>query len=130
MPLNVRTRYGTASPPRSPGTTRPSTPKTDGTGYYTVGSGGRPRYAFQSGEQETYRGREIADTFVPNSFVWTADAEEQEEAVHWSQVRFLNYAFIRVDVRPGVFVSEMDVVAVDEYGREFDKLTFRRPVRT
>jgi len=45
-------------------------------------------------------------------------------------VRFLNYAFIRVDVRPGVLVSEMDVVAIDEYGREFDKLTFRRPVRT
>jgi len=23
----------------------------------------------------------------------------------------------------------MDVMAVDEYGREFDKLTYRRPVR-
>jgi hypothetical protein len=44
-------------------------------------------------------------------------------------VRFRNYAFVRVDVRPGFFVSEMDVVAVDEYGREFDKLTFRRRVR-
>jgi hypothetical protein len=43
-------------------------------------------------------------------------------------VRFRNYAFIRVDVRPGTFVSEMDVVAVDEYGREFDKLTYRRQV--
>jgi hypothetical protein len=44
-------------------------------------------------------------------------------------VRFANYAFIRVDVRPGTLMSEMDVVAVDEYGREFDKLTYRRPVR-
>jgi hypothetical protein len=26
-------------------------------------------------------------------------------------------------------MSEMDVMAVDEYGREFDKLTYRRPVR-
>ena len=45
-------------------------------------------------------------------------------------MRFGNYAFIRVDVRPGFFVSEMDVMAVDEYGREFDKLTYRCPVRT
>ena len=43
--------------------------------------------------------------------------------------RFADYAFIRVDVRPGTLISEMDVVAVDEYGREFDKLTYRRPVR-
>lgn len=105
-------------------------PEADGTVYYTVGSGGRPRYTFQPGEMESYRGHEIADTFVPNSFVWTPDGEKQDEAVHWSRVRYLNYAFIRVDVRPGVLVSEMDVVAVDEYGREFDKLTFRRPVRT
>lgn len=44
-------------------------------------------------------------------------------------MRYRNYAFIRVDVRPGFFVSEMDVVAVDEYGWEFDKLTCRRQVR-
>jgi hypothetical protein len=43
-------------------------------------------------------------------------------------VRHRNYAFLRVDVRPGFFVSEMDVVGVDEYGREFDKLTFRREI--
>ena len=69
------------------------------------------------------------DTFVPNSYVWTANGEQQREEVGWSRVRFLNYAFIRVDVRPGILVSEMDVVAVDEYGREFDKLTLRRAVR-
>jgi len=45
-------------------------------------------------------------------------------------VRFSNYAFIRVDVRPGALMSEMDVTAVDENGWEFDKLTFRRQVRT
>jgi hypothetical protein len=104
-------------------------PDTDGTVYYTVGSGGRPRYDFQPGELESYRGNELADTFVPDSYVWTAQGAKQGEAVNWSRVRFRNYAFIRVDVRPGAFVSEMDVVAVDEYGREFDKLTYRRQVR-
>jgi hypothetical protein len=104
-------------------------PETDGTVYYTVGCAGRPRYNFQPGELETYRGNELADTFVPNSYVWTADGAKKDEAVGWSRVRHRNYAFIRVDVRPGFFVSEMDVVAVDEYGWEFDKLTFRRQVR-
>ena len=51
------------------------------------------------------------------------------EAVGWSRVRFRNYAFIRVDVRPGQLLSEMDVTAVDEHGREFDKVTYRRRVR-
>lgn len=104
-------------------------PETDGTVYYTVGCAGRPRYDFQLGEPETYRGNELADTFVPNSYLWTPEGGKQEEAVGWSRVRYRDYAFIRVDVRPGVFVSEMDVVAVDEYGREFDKLTYRRQVR-
>lgn len=103
-------------------------PETDGTVYYTVGSAGRPRYTFQPGEQETYRGHETPDTFVPNSYVWTSGGTQQQEAVAWSRVRFANYAFIRIDVRPGTFVSEMDVVAVDEYGNEFDTVTFRRPV--
>ena len=104
-------------------------PDTDGTVYYTVGCGGRPRYDFQPGEPESYRGNVAADTFVPNSYVWDAHGDKQTEAVGWSRVRFRNYAFIRVDVRPGTLVSEMDVTAVDEYGREFDKLTYRRPVR-
>jgi hypothetical protein len=105
-------------------------PETDGTVYYTVGGGGRPRYNYQPGEDETYRGSEVADTFATNSYVWTAEGGKQNEAISWSRVRYNNYAFIRVDVRPGTFVSEMDVVAVDEYGREFDKLTYRRQVRT
>lgn len=105
-------------------------PETDGTVYYTVGCGGRPRYRFQDGEQESYRGHEIADTYVPNSYVWAAkEGAKQNEAVAWSRVRFANYAFLRIDVRPGTVMSEMDVTAVDEYGREFDKLTYRRPVR-
>ena len=105
-------------------------PETDGTVYYTVGSAGRPKYRFQPGEQESYRGHELASTYVPNSYVWTSDGEKQPESISWSRVRFRNYAFIRVDVRPGTFVSEMAVTAVDEYGREFDKLIYRREVRT
>jgi hypothetical protein len=66
---------------------------------------------------------------VPNSYVWTPHGTRQPEPVAWSRVRFRNYAFLRVDVRPGFLVSEMDVVGVDEYGTEFDKLTLRRPVR-
>ena len=105
-------------------------PETDGIVYYTVGSGGRPRYKFQEGELDSYRGHELADTFVPNSYVWTSErGGKQNEAVAWSRVRFAGYAFLRVDVRPGTLVSEMDVTAVDEYGREIDKLTYRRPVR-
>ena len=104
-------------------------PESDGMLYYTVGSAGRPRYSFQPGEMQSYRGHELPDTFVPNSYVWTVNGQQQPEEVGWSRVRFLNYAFIRVDVRPGILVSEMDVVAVDEYGREFDKLTLRRAVR-
>jgi len=94
-----------------------------------VGCAGRPRYGFQPGEPESYRGHEAPDTFVPNSYVWTADGKKKAEAVGWSRVRFRNYAFIRVDVRPGQLLSEMDVTAVDEHGREFDKVTYRRRVR-
>jgi Calcineurin-like phosphoesterase len=104
-------------------------PASDGTVYYTVGCGGRPRYDFAPDELESYRGSEIADTEVPNSYVWDTSGGKDPEAVAWSRVRYRNYAFIRVDVRPGALASEMDVVGVDEYGREFDKLTFRREVR-
>jgi len=105
-------------------------PAADGTVYYTVGGGGKPRSNFLQGEQESYRGHETPDGVVPNSYVWTATGDKQNEAVGWSRVRFGNYSFIRVDVRPGTLVSEMDVVAVDEYGREFDKVTYRRNVAT
>ncbi|RJO80055.1 phosphoesterase [Nocardia panacis] len=103
-------------------------PETDGTVYYTVGGGGRPRYGFQPGSPETFRGSEVADTAVPNSYVWTPDGTKQDEGAPWSRVRFRNYSFLRIDVRPGVFSSEMDVVAVDEYGGEFDRVTYRRAV--
>lgn len=103
-------------------------PETEGTVYYTVGGGGRPRYDFAPGSRETFRGNEIADTTVPNSYVWTPDGGKQPEAAPWSRVRLRNYSFLRIDVRPGFFASEMEVTAVDEYGREFDRVTYRRAV--
>ncbi|GAA5041352.1 metallophosphoesterase [Nocardia callitridis] len=116
------------SPTRIAGDNSIVYPDTDGTVYYTVGGGGRPRYGFQPGSPETFRGNEVADTSVPNSYVWSPSGDKIDEAAPWSRVRFRNYSFLRIDVRPGVFASEMDVVAVDEYGREFDKVTYRRRV--
>ncbi|MGU3435820.1 metallophosphoesterase [Actinomycetes bacterium M1A6_2h] len=105
--------------------------KTDGTVYYTVGGGGRPRYGFQPNEAESYRGNVVADNSVPNSYVWTPEGEKQAESVGWSRVRFRNYSFIRIDVTPGIAgitPSAMNVSAIDEYGREFDKVTYTRDI--
>ncbi|SIR75059.1 metallophosphoesterase [Williamsia sterculiae] len=106
-------------------------PATDGTVYYTVGGGGRPRYTFQDGEKDSYRGNVVGDNGVPNSYVWTPDGEKKTESVEWSRVRFRNYSFIALEVVPGIpgiIDSEMHVSAVDEYGREFDRVTYKRPV--
>ncbi|MGC0363201.1 3',5'-cyclic AMP phosphodiesterase CpdA [Rhodococcus sp. 27YEA15] len=106
-------------------------PATDGTVYYTVGGGGRPRYGFQPQELESYRGNVVEDTAVSNSYVWTPEGQKSAESIHWSRVRFRNYSFIRVDVVPGIagiVPSEMHIAAIDEYGREFDRVTYRRDV--
>ncbi|WP_415975245.1 metallophosphoesterase [Rhodococcus sp. 077-4] len=105
--------------------------KTDGTVYYTVGGGGRPRYTFQDGEGVSYRGNELPDTAVPNSYVWAPDGSKSAESITWSRVRFLNYSFVRVDVAPGIpgiTASRMTIGAIDEYGNEFDRLTFERDI--
>ncbi|WP_327144822.1 metallophosphoesterase [Nocardia sp. NBC_01327] len=101
-------------------------PDTDGTTYYVVGGGGAAHGVFPGGE--SYRGNVAADTTPVRSTLWGADGKDQQETVAWSRVRFNRYSFIRVDVRPGVFSSEMDVTAVDEFGREFDRITYRRLV--
>ncbi|MFJ4650273.1 metallophosphoesterase [Nocardia sp. NPDC088792] len=101
-------------------------PDTDGTVYYVVGGGGAIHGTFAAGE--TYRGHENPDTFVPGSTLWGSDGKDRKEDADWSRVRYARYSFIRVDVRPGVFASEMDVTAVDENGQEFDKVTYRRLV--
>ncbi len=103
-------------------------PETDGTVYYTVGCGGRPRYDFQPGELESYRGHEARRHLRGQQLRLDRSRRQTSRGGRWSRVRYRNYAFIRVDVRPGSFISEMDVMAVDEYGGEFDKLTYRRQV--
>ncbi|KQU36041.1 MULTISPECIES: metallophosphoesterase family protein [unclassified Rhodococcus (in: high G+C Gram-positive bacteria)] len=117
------------SPTRVAGDRSEVTSVSDGTVYYTVGGGGRPRYGFQDGEPESYRGNEVADTSVPNSYVVAADGSKVPESLTWSRVRFRNYSFVRADVTPGIpgiTPSRMRISAVDEYGREFDEVTFRR----
>ena len=106
-------------------------PETDGTVYYTVGCAGRPRYEFQPGEPESYRGNALPDTFVPNSYVWTAAGrpDNPRRSAGRGSGSATTPSFASTCGR-GRFVSEMDVVAVDEYGREFDKLTYRRQVRS
>ncbi|WP_216893348.1 metallophosphoesterase [Nocardia alni] len=101
-------------------------PEQDGTVYYVVGGGGAAHGDFDSGE--SYRGHELPDTAVARSGLWEADGKQQFEAAPWSRVRYSRYSFIRVDVRPGMFSSEMEVTAVDQFGREFDTVTYRRLV--
>ena len=108
-------------------------PATDGTTYAVVGCGGRPRYAFQAGEPESYRGHVApgGSNVVPNSYVWNPDGTKQTEQIDWSRVRFENYALVVVDVIPGFAgfaPSVMRVSAVDENGTEFDRFTLSRAV--
>jgi hypothetical protein len=114
-------------------------PALDGVTYMCVGSGGRPRYAFQPApgpsapapkgvhpygpqklpEGQRYRGytpsggpnsSENNTETVVNSYVWTdtgvtttggyPSGTPAPEVVTWSQVRYDDYAFIAVDVKP------------------------------
>lgn len=112
----------------------------DGAVYYTIGSGGRPRYSFQPApgtaapapagvsadeaqalpEGQRYRGyappggknaTENNTENVVNSYYWSFEGTKVNasgyrqgtkvpESIEWSQVRYLGYAFIAVDVRP------------------------------
>jgi hypothetical protein len=58
-----------------------------------------------------------------------AHGAKHDEPVGWSQVRFANYALIRVEVRPGALVSEMDVVAVDDTAGNSTNSPYRRQGR-
>ncbi|WP_261557389.1 metallophosphoesterase [Frankia tisae] len=107
-------------------------PATDGTIYITAGSAGRPRYQFQTGEVENYRGKPApaGSNIVPNSYVWAPDGTKTPEAISWSRTRFDNYAFVAVDSAPGHpgGSSTLTVRGVDEHGTEFDRVVLKRPV--
>jgi hypothetical protein len=104
-------------------------PATDGTTYVCVGSGGRPRYAWQPDETDRYRGNAGPDSGTQvNSFVNVAGGGKTPEAVDWSQSRYLDYAVLAVDVAPGApgADSTMTVRAISDTGQEIDSVTLVR----
>jgi Calcineurin-like phosphoesterase len=107
-------------------------PETDGTTYICSGSGGRPRYGWQPGETDRYRNNPGPDsgTHVV-SFVNTADGAKTPETIDWSQSRYLDYAFLSVDVAPGQpgADSTMTVRAISDTNHEIDTVTLIRKRR-
>ena len=120
-------------------------PATDGTTYVLVGSGGRPRYPFQPGSAERYRGDGVSDSSagagaeVTNSYIWRgpgADvgprnpAIQEPESVDWSQVRYDDYAVLAVDVVPAGpgRLTTMILRAITDTGVEIDRLVLERRV--
>lgn len=121
-------------------------PAVDGTTYVLIGSGGRPRYPFQPGSKERFRGDGVPDSdpgagpTVTNSYVWTgqgapASAPVRQdgitttaESVDWSQARYDNYAYLAVDVTPAPAGQTTTLVlrAITDLGAEIDRLTLSR----
>lgn len=104
-------------------------PATDGTTYICCGSGGRPRYTWQPGETDRYRGGPNPDSgTVLTSFLASTGGVKVPETVDWSQARYLDYAFLRIDVKPGLpgFRSTMTVHAISDLGVEIDKVQLVR----
>ena len=135
----VPPRTGNASHNRVPINVYPAK---DGTTYFTVGSGGRPRYSW-SGAVESDRNfiAGVNTSAAGNGTVVQADAKakvgpyasqldftDKYETVDWSQARYRDYAFIAVDVNPAApdGTTTMTVRAINQQGVEFDRVTFSR----
>lgn len=106
-------------------------PETDGTTYICCGSGGRPRYGWQPGETDRYRGGPNPNSgTVVNSYVATTGGVKVPETVDWSQARYLDYAFLKIDVDPGHpgGTSTMSVHAISDLGVEIDRVDLVRKV--
>jgi hypothetical protein len=104
-------------------------PETDGTTYVCVGSGGRPRYSWQRGVTDRFRGFAGSDSGTGVvSFVNTEGGSTTPETVDWSQARYLDYAFLQVDVTPAAAGGEsrMTVRAISDGGQEIDAVTLLR----
>lgn len=103
----------------------------DGTTYICCGSAGRPRYAWADGVGDRYRGGPDPDTgTVVKSYVAGPNGTKTPETIDWSQARYLDYAFLSIDVepaRPGG-TSTMKVRAVSDLGVEIDSITIIRAV--
>src|SRR5271165_5858114 len=120
-------------------------PEKDGTTYMTVGSAGRPRYAW-SGAVEADRnflagvntGKAGNGTVVPadaktgvGPYASQLDFTDAYETVDWSQARYRDYAFIALDVVPAApdGTTTMTLRAINQQGVEFDRVVFSRKVR-
>ncbi|MFC5137501.1 metallophosphoesterase [Actinomycetospora rhizophila] len=102
-------------------------PETDGTTYLCVGSGGRPRYSWQPGETDRYRGHPGPDSGTTvASYVALGEDAQQPEQIDWSQARYLDYAYVTVDVAPGPGRTTLTVRATTDTGREIDRVVLER----
>jgi hypothetical protein len=117
-------------------------PDQDGTTYFTVGSAGRPRYAWSGAVESDRNFIAGVNTSAPgNGTVVPADAAtgvgpyasqldftDSYETVDWSQARYRDYAFIALDVVPAApdGTTTMTVRAINEQGVEFDRVVFSR----
>ncbi|MDF2976956.1 MAG: hypothetical protein K0S40_1684 [Actinomycetospora sp.] len=108
-------------------------PATDGTTYVCVGSGGRPRYDWQPGVTDRYRGRTGPDSGVSvASYLALGEDAQQPDLVDWSQARYLDYAFVTVDVVPaptGGGPTSLTVRATTDTGQEIDRVVLERRSR-
>lgn len=71
-------------------------PEAEGVVYVTAGAAGRSLYSFTA--PLPYEGHENEVESVP-SCINTKEGK-QNETVTWSRVRYLDYSFLRVDVKP------------------------------
>ncbi|MDD7938838.1 metallophosphoesterase [Actinomycetospora lutea] len=105
-------------------------PETDGTTYVCVGSGGRPRYRWQPGETDRYRGNPGPDSGTTvASYVALGEDAQQPEQVDWSQARYLDYAYVTVDVAPPPApgsTTSLTVRATTDTGLEIDRVVLER----
>jgi hypothetical protein len=117
-------------------------PDTDGTTFVTVGSAGRPRYAW-SGAVESDRNfiAGVNNGKPGNGTTVAADAKtgvgpyasqrdftDKYETIDWSQARYRDYAFIALDLVPATpdGTTTMTLRAINEQGVEFDRVIFSR----
>ena len=102
----------------------------DGTTYICCGSGGRPRYAWQPGETDSYRGA-LTPARPVTSYVAGSHGAKTPETVTWSRTRYLGYAFLSVHVTPAPpgGTATMSVRAVSDTGQEIDRVDLVRAPR-
>jgi len=126
----------------SPGQAFVVHPETDGTTYMTVGSAGRPRYAWSGAVESDRNFIAGVNTNAPGNgnvvmadaasgvgpYVSQLDFSDAYETVDWSQARYRDYAFIALDVNPAApdGTTTMTLRAINEQGVEFDRVIFSR----